>query len=284
MIHSITPRPTTPDDGAIFNERESILQYNIDIDYSVKDTLKTFKEEVLDELYAQYSLHGNMPVMFSGGMDSTFIVRSLIELGIKPKTSSFSFSTDNSDYESQLVKRRCAEHGLDDPEFIYIDCDGFTNHCRYLNEERNIKYSSLHGYLVDYFLSKTGDIKFMSGMSCEYKIRDNNIIMLSLPYTVKRNNPDRVFGFSTDRTFLSYFKHKQFIDNYKKKIPKILNRNTDMWFVRDLIYMDCYPDITKEVKDVEESQRDYLIPTFKSLPRPEPVAYCKFDPDYLVNL
>ena len=82
MIHSITPRPTTPDDGAFFNERESILQYNIDIDYSVKDTLKTFKEEVLDELYAQYSLHGNMPVMFSGGMDSTFIVRSLIELGI----------------------------------------------------------------------------------------------------------------------------------------------------------------------------------------------------------
>lgn len=188
MIHSITPRPTTPDDGAIFNERESVLQYNIDIDYSVKDTLKTFKEEVLDELYAQYSLHGNMPVMFSGGMDSTFIVRSLIELGIKPKTLSFSFSTDNSDYESQLVKRRCAEHGLDDPEFIYIDCDGFANHCRYLNEERNIKYSIIHGYLVDYFLSKTGDLKFLSGMSCEYKLRDNNIIMMPLPYKVKGNN------------------------------------------------------------------------------------------------
>ena len=284
MIHSITPRPTTPDDGAIFNERESILQFNIDIDYSIKDTLKTFKEEVLDELYAQYKLHGDMHVMFSGGMDSTFIVRSLIELGIKPKTSSFSFSTDNSDYECQLVKRRCAEHGLDDPEFVYIDYDGFANHCRYLNEERDIKYSIMHGYLVDYFLSKTGDSKFMSGMSCEYKLRDNNIIMMSLPYTVKSNNPDRVFGFSNDRTFLSYFKHKQFINNYKKKIPKILNRNTDMWFVRDLIYMDCYPDITKEVKDVKESQRDHLIPIINSLPRPEPVAYCKFDPDYLVNL
>ena len=284
MIHSITSRPTTPEEGFHLNGSGSVLQYNIDIDYSVKDTLKPFKEEVLDELHAQYNLHGDMHVMFSGGMDSTFIVRSLIELGIKPKTLSFSFTPDNSDYECMLVKRRCIELGLNDPEFVYMDYDGLSNHCRYLNEERNIKYSNMHGYLVDYFLSKTGNSKFMSGMSCEYKLRENNIIMLPLPYTVKSNNPDRIFGFSNDRTFLSYFKNKQFIDNYKKNIPKILNRNTDMWFVRDLVYMDCYPDIIKEVKDVYESQRDYLTPLIESLPRPEPVMYCKFNPDYLVNL
>ena len=118
------------------------------------------------------------------------------------------------------------------------------------------------------------------------------------PVLVKQNNPEQLYGFTTDRTFISYFKNKIFIDNYKKPFPldKILNIPSP-YHVRDLIYMGCYSDIEKEPKDVPNPWRDYIKIPFYSEILPHlrqrfPLIYddkigikqCELDIDFLVNL
>jgi hypothetical protein len=272
----------------------TINEYKINLDYSVVNSLKPFKEEVLDELYDTHKLQGEMPVLFSGGMDSTFIVRSLMELGLRPRTVSFSFSKNNDDYECELAKSKCKKYGLVPPEFFYFDKESFFNHLDYLVNVKNIAYPILHGYFMDFFLKSYKYDKFYSGISCEYRIKNNKVFMHSGPVLVKQNNPNQLYGFTTDRTFLSYFKNKIFRDNYKKTLPLLLPPyHTDLWHVRDLIYMDCYPDMNKEHKDVPNPWRDYLkVPFYTEiLPHIEqkfPLIYgikpWDMDLDFLVNL
>jgi hypothetical protein len=255
------------------------------VDYSVKDNLKTFKEEVLDHLYSLHSLHGEMPVLYSGGMDSTFLIRSLIELGIKPKTITFSFSAENDDPDCEMVNRKCKLYGLEPPEFFYFDKAGFVENVKQVVYEEKRNYPMFHGFLMDYFLKKTKHLKLYTGMGSEFKCFDNKVVMNPGPFVVKKNHPNRLHCFTTDRIFLSYFKNKQFINNYKKPIPILPVGMVDKWYLRDLVYMDCYPDIEREEKFFGSYWRDYVKNPFMDLNLPECVInWAEFDPDFLVNL
>ena len=266
-------------------------QYRIDFNLNVKDILKPFKQEVLDEIYRLYRLYGNMPVLYSGGMDSTFIVRSLLELGIKPSTLTISFSKDHSDEECEMIKQKCKKFGIDRPEFFYIDEAGFFNHIDYLIDI-NKPLPMLHGYFMDYLLTTFRYQKFFTGMSCEYKCLNGVVKMPPGPFMVMQNNPGQLYGFTTDKTFLSYFKHKLFIDNYKKiKEPPITIR--DMVHIRDLIYMDCYPDITKQEKSDVQDWKEYIRKPFlekyapaikQKFPWVFDVKPCLLKADFLVEL
>lgn len=261
------------------------FKYEVDLNVSVKDNLKPFKEEVLDELYSIHLKHGDLTLLFSGGMDSTFILRSLKELGINPKIITFSFSPNNDDFESELVKSKCKEYGAQPPDFFYIDKNDFFNHCNSIIESNQLPYPMIHGYMMDYFLNVHRGMKFYTGMSCEYKLKDNKIFIPAGPFLVKDNNPDQLYGFTTDKTFLSYFKHKQFVNNYKKENVYLNNGQLDRWYVRDLIYMDCYPDITRVSKDIPYDHRRYIDSCFDShVYLSKPIPPCTFDADYLVNL
>ncbi|CAB5222029.1 hypothetical protein UFOVP242_243 [uncultured Caudovirales phage] len=275
----------------------SINKYEIKLDYTVKDSLKSFKEEVLDELYRVYKLNGDIPLLYSGGMDSTFILRSLQELGISPRIVSFSFTEDNSDFDCELVKAKCKKYDVRPPEFFYIDGNKIQEHVEYLVEERDIAYPMLHGFFMDYFLSVNKDEKYFTGMSGEFKLKSGKIVLPYGPLMVKQNNPDRLFCFTSDRTFLSYFKHKQFIANYKNPNPLMANGQEDQWYIRDLIYMDCYPDMEREIKNLPNTWRYHITtPFYKNvvpyLTERYPLLYnprcwitqCEFDPEFLVNL
>lgn len=275
----------------------SINEYKIELDYSVLGTLKSFKEEVLDELHNLNKLHGEMPVLFSGGMDSTFIIRSLMELGLKPKTISFSFSKNNDDYECELVKSKCKKYGLEPPEFFHIDKKAFFDHLDYLLRERDTAYPMLHGFFMDYFLKSNKHGRFYSGINCEFKLMNGKVYMPPGPILVRQNNPGQLYGFATDRTFLSYFKEKIFVDNYKKPFPMLNGDRVDSWYVRDLIYMDCYPDMDREPKDIPNPWRAHIKEPFYNevvpyLKNRFPLLYhdkvgikpCEFDLDFLVNL
>lgn len=275
----------------------SINEYRIDLDLTVLNDLKPFKEEVLNELYNTHKLHGDVPVLFSGGMDSTFIVRSLIELGIKPKTVSFSFTPNNDDGECLLTLSKCKKYGLEPPEFFYIDHDKFYDHVEYLIDHKNIAYPMLHGFFMDYFLKNNKHSKFYSGISCEYKLKDGKVYMPPGPEMVKNNNPHQLLGFTTDRTFLSYFKHPEFVSNYKKPQKYFSTGMVDAWYVRDLVYMNCYPDIDRVPKDEPNPWRQHIKDPFYKHVLPyliqkyplihnDSVAIkpCEFDLDYLVNL
>lgn len=264
-------------------------KYEIILDYSVKDNLKSFKEEVLDELYRVHQQQGEMPILYSGGMDGTFILRSLQELGVKIKTLSFSFTKDNSDHECLLVKERCRRYGIKTPEFFYFDKDDFISYAEYINQNKNIYYPSMHGFLMDYCVNNSPYNSFYCGMSCEYKLIQGKIVMPALPFIFKKNNPNKTFGFTNDKTFLSYFKHPLFMSNYKNDNPLLDDGMEDKWYVRDLIYMDCYPDIKRSLKNISAiwPSRDHITSVFSTkicnhnFIKP---ASMVFDPEFLVNV
>ena len=275
----------------------SINKYDVQLDLSVKNNLKSFKEEVLDELYRIFKIEGDIPVLFSGGMDSTFILRSLLELGLKPRTVTLSFTKDNSDFDCELAKQKCKKYGLASPEFFYMDDKKFFQHLEHLLEVRDIAYPMLHGFFMDYFLNTNKYDKFYCGMQNEYRLKDNKIYLNPGPYMVKVYNPDRLYNYTTDRTFLSYFKHKQFLNNYKQPQPRLSDGTEDMWYIRDLIYMDCYPDIPREVKELPNPWRNYIkMPFIENvlpyLTEKYPHFYnprsllqpCTFSADFLANL
>jgi hypothetical protein len=265
----------------------TVNEYRMIIDYSVEENLKSFKEEVLEELYSIYKNEGISDLMFSGGMDSTFILRSLMELGIKPNLHTICFTKDASDYDGLVAKSRCKQYGLKEPNFFYMDGYEIVKHIEMLTFEKKIAFPMLHGYYVDYFLSKVKDKKFYSGMLCEYKLSNKIITMPAGPIMVKLNNKNRLYGFSTSRTFLSYINHKKFIENYKRK-NNTLNfesENQDnVWEIRNLIYTDCFPDIMIVEKDFPGDRKianlfhTVLIPQIKEeLPVNFLVEPFKFD-------
>jgi hypothetical protein len=131
-----------------------VNEYRISLDYSVEDSLKTFKEEVIDALNLVHKDFNVNDQMFSGGMDSTFILRSLLELGINPKLHTISFSKDQTDYDSLRAKDQCKKFGVQEPEFFYIDRDEFYKHVDFLTYGKGIAFPTLHCYFVDYFISR----------------------------------------------------------------------------------------------------------------------------------
>ena len=185
----------------------SINTFHIAIDYSVIKSLKDFKEEVLEELYTVHKRNKDAVLLYSGGMDGTFMLRCLQELDIHPEVLTFSFTKDNSDEECELVKQRCKKFGTKTPEFFYMDEEDIFKHMQYLIMERKTPYPMLHGYLMDYFLSKHRYNNFYCGMQGEYKLKQGRIIMPFGPFLVRRNNPEQLLGYTTSRTFLSYFKN-----------------------------------------------------------------------------
>lgn len=227
--------------------RFDIAKREIIPDYTVESSLKSFKEEVLDELSNQHKRYGNVPLFFSGGMDSTFILRSLLELNIKPKLFCFSFSKTNDDYECNLMVSICRKFNLEEPEFIYADVDKFIEHSKHIVQEKNITYPAFHGYFMHWALSSYPDQKFHSGMGVEYKLYGSTIVIPYNPHLVKQNNRYRLLDFTTSRTFLSYINHDKFLSNYKKEVPPEYSAWESL-YIRDEIYLSCYPDMGREIK------------------------------------
>jgi hypothetical protein len=211
--------------------------------------------------------------MFSGGMDSTFILRSLLELGINPKLHTISFSKDQTDYDSLRAKDQCKKFGVQEPEFFYIDRDEFFKHVDFLTYGKGMAYPTLHCYFVDYFISRMEmeGKKFFCGMSCEYRASNGFITMNVAPPIIKYANPDRLYGFDSSRTFLSYVNNPIFKDNYLKENPTIDVYGEHLWWIRDLIYSNCYPEIgiiTKHVPNDKYISTDYYeqkLPTIRNL-------------------
>jgi len=253
------------------HELAYVNEYRMSLDYSVEDNLKTFKEEVLDALNAVHKDFNVNDQMFSGGMDSTFILKSLLELGINPKLHTISFSEDQTDYDSLRVKDQCKKFGIPNPEFFYIDRYKFFRHVDFLTYEKRIAYPTLHCYYVDYFLSKMEDKSFFCGMSCEYRASNGFITMNVAPPTIKRCNPNKLYGFDSSKTFLSYINNEIFKNNFLKENPTIDTYGENIWYIRDLIYNNCYPEIgiiNKHVPDDKYLSTHFyerMVPAIRSL-------------------
>lgn len=224
-----------------------INEYVVDIDYSVEKDLKSFKEEVLNELYSLHQTHHINDLLFSGGMDSTFILRCLMELGLKPNLHSFVFCDDYDELDIRNIRYRCKKYGFKEPEYFPIKPKEIFEHIEEL-AKNEICYPALHQYYVDYFLKSTSQ-KFFTGLGAEYRLENNCLNLHVSPILTKNNNPNRLFDFTNDRTFLAYVNDSILKNNYVKPNPSCpLGEN--IWYVRDLIYQNCYPDIDIIEKDL----------------------------------
>ena len=226
-------------------------EYKIDIDFTVDVNLKSFKEEVLDYVYGLYLLHGNMPLLFSGGNDSVFLMRTLVELGIKPDLVSFTLLPGEETLPG--IKNICARYSLKEPEYIYISKSKVMEHINYTSDVRNLMYPMLHGFVMDYVLSIFKNTKFLTGMGSEFKQYETRVMLPPGPWLVKNNNPGRLFDFTNSRTFLSYVNDNINKLNYNRpmKFIELENKNVkaNFWYIRDLIYNNCYPDLNLPPKD-----------------------------------
>jgi len=234
----------------------TVNEYVIDIDYSVEKDLKSFKEEVLNELYNLYRTHGINDLLFSGGMDSTFILRSLLELGIKPNLHSFIYCDDYDEFDIRNIRFRCKKYGLKEPEYFPIQPDKIFRHIEEL-AEKNIVYPALHQYYMDYFIKSTTE-KIFTGLGSEYRLHDKCLNLYVPPILTKHNNPNRIFDFTSDRTFLSYVNNPILKNNYDKSNP-ICPLGENIWHVRDLIYQDCFSDIDIIEKDIPGDRPIYDV-------------------------
>lgn len=216
-------------------------EYQVAIDYSVEGNLKSFKEEVLNTLNQHYQNFGITDQMFSGGMDSVFILRSLQELGLNPHLHTISFLKDQTDYDSLQAKDQCKKFGAKEPEFFYVDKDDFLKHVNFVTYEKKIAYPTLHCYYMDYYASKMGDKKLFFGM-CEYRTCNGIVILNNVIQEVKEGNPNKFYGFESSETFLAFINNPIFKSNYLKNNSISMGRN-DIWLVRDLVYTDCYPQM-----------------------------------------
>lgn len=233
-----------------------INKYIIDIDYSVEKDLKSFKEEMLDFVSDFYSKHKDFTLLFSGGMDSTFLLRTLKELNIPVKTLTVSFSENNDDYDCEMVKAKCKKYGVDNHRFVYLEKDSFFEHMRIDVLEKKKVFPVLHGHIIQYLLDMFPDEVFFTGLGSEFKLKNGKIFMPPGPQILKDKNPERVYGFATSRTFLSYINHPIFKEKYKEN-------NEYVWHVRDLIYTDCFPDIEIELKRPANS--DYIANIYNNI-------------------
>jgi hypothetical protein len=253
-----------------------INEYRLSLDYSVEEELKSFKEEVLDELNCVYKNFGVRSQTFSGGMDSTFILKSLLELGITPQLHTFSFSKDQTDYDSLRAIDQCKKFGLQKPEFFYIDKYDLFKHIDILTYEKKIAFPILHCYYVDYFLSKMGEEKFFCGMACEYRTSKGIITMNIGPPIIKHFNPNRLYGFASSKTFLAYVNNPIFKTNFLKENPVIERYGENIWHIRDLIYSDCYPEmgiIYKKAPNDDYITSDFYAHKLPTIERLHPVVF-----------
>jgi PP-loop superfamily ATP-utilizing enzyme len=91
---------------------EHINRFNIDIDETVEQNLKSFKEEMID--FVESVTHKkDVILLFSGGNDSRLLARTLMELGTPFKAITTCFKSDFTDYDSIVSQQFCLSNKIE---------------------------------------------------------------------------------------------------------------------------------------------------------------------------
>jgi len=221
--------------------------FDIEFDYSVLDTIKPYKEEVCDYLKHLYNNQKEITLLFSGGMDSRFLARCMIDLKIPFTAYTYVFSENNTDYDSLVSTEFCKQYNIQQ-EKLYIDANKLFNYMFFL-KEKSIVIQSLNPYYSLYAMQEkinTGyEGCFLTGGCSEVRNEEGAIFLPHGFYTLLRMYPNKIFNFTTDRIFFSYMLTDIFKNNYK-------DRSIDWTSIRDQIYINCYSDL----KRIEKQRPD----------------------------
>lgn len=223
-----------------------INQFDIEFDDVDNQSLKPFKEEVIDHI-ENITNKKDVILLFSGGNDSRFIARTLMEINVPFKAITTCFKPDFTDYDSIVSQQFCLSNKIEQ-ERIYVNRRKFFEEVKHLAFNKGLVYNSLVCYYIQTVIEKELNHGFrgifLTGCGSEYKVTNGKIYMRHHPALLTENNTGLLYNFTTDKTFFSYIRNKHFIQNYKT--------TKDGFDIRDKIYQDCYPDLKLEKKTPAE--------------------------------
>lgn len=214
-----------------------INKCEVDIDFSVESTLKSFKEEVLDH-FEQICKNKDVKLILSGGSDSRFIARCLIELGIPFTACTYVHKKDLSDYDSLVSTSFCRQWKINH-EPIYLNERLFAEFVMDRSQNAGVFHRIQNPYMMEYMmkLQEEKGFKgiFLSGACSEYKVINGKMPLPWHCQALIKHNEGKWFNFTTDRILLSYVRHPIFLKEFKTTQEKGFD-------IRDKIYQECFSD------------------------------------------
>lgn len=255
---------------------ENINRINFELDENHND-LKSYKEEVRDYI-VQVTKNKEVILIFSGGNDSRFIARQLMDLDIPFKAVTKSFKPTFDDYDAVVSKQFCLANGIEHDIFYEKPKEFFMKVKQISNANHNHVYTQLVSYYIETILQKyrndgfTG--VFLSGCGMEMHFlseikkpeKDSDIYLYFRPHPrqLLENNKQDLYTPMSDRIYLSYMRNKQCIKKH--------NDGLSIWTdIRNAIYQESFEDlvlIKKQRQDdlaIEQYYVKNIIPYIKNI-------------------
>lgn len=208
--------------------------FECSLDYSLRGTTKSFKEEVKDHIKSVVEGRDHVYLLFSGGMDSRFLALVLLELGIDFTAITFAFSSRYDDYDSYVSKDFSKQHGFKHELFNVGSFDVWS--CVEKHYEKGINFSIMHRYLILLAVQKynKSNCVFLTGAGSEVHITDKKIKTILLVSMFQIVYPN-IYNFTSDRILFSYLDNPIIKNNWQDK-------SLGKFDLRNKLYNSIYPD------------------------------------------
>lgn len=206
-------------------------------DYTQDNNLKSFKEEVKDNVASGCQGKNNIILLFSGGMDSCFLALTLKELGITFKAITYTGFAKLVNTDTIDSIEFCKTHNINQ-EIVYISSDELVAFA-ISKKNNNIYRFAINQYLIDMIMEKYPDSFFVGGVGFELKHVEENLA-INWPVEFLNENQNKFLSCMSDRAFFAYINNPIIKNNYRN-IPNIGKQAQFM--LRGRIYSEAYPEI-----------------------------------------
>lgn len=233
----------------------NINEVKVTFDLSLKDKVKSFKEEVLDHVKRITDKHDEVYLLLSGGMDSRFLALILLELGVDFTAITFSFDPNYNENDVFISKSFTKKYNIKH-EIFYLSQEEFAG-CVDFYGGKNFFINIMHAYNIFCTVHRYNKPKcaFLSGACSEFKIENKKISLGHWVEFVKKIHPN-FYNFTTERIFLSYLNEKIIRENWENKYV------SSPFYLRNLVYTNIYPELDTNEKRgvaVNTNHLDYFL-------------------------
>lgn len=229
-------------------------KFECSLDYSLRGTTKSFKEEVADHFKNIVKDYGQIYLLFSGGMDSRFLALLLLELEIDFIAITYAFSSRYDDYDSRVSKDFSKRHGFKHELFNIGSFDTWS--CVEKYYEKGLVSHNLNSYYILLALQKYDkpNCVFLTGAASEFLIQNKKIDLRWFLPVYQTIHPN-IHNFTTDKILFSYLDEPIIKDNWQ-------DESLGRFDLRNRLYTSIYPDKLEVLEKTPPDQQhitDYYI-------------------------
>ena len=258
-----------------------INRFDCELDYSLRDKVKTFKEEMVDHLKYVVEKHegGEIYLLLSGGMDSRLLGLVLLDIGVKFTAVTYGYDLYFKDVDSVSSIEFAKEHGIKH-EIFYLDLSEVM--------DTIYKYNQIDFFMpilnTYYILSAVNryykpNCAFITGAGSEPKITDGKIPIAYNAEKLKQLHTF-IYNFTTDRILFSFANDPIVKENWNNKL-------FDKFDVRNMVYQKAYPSlklIEKVIGGDYYIRNHFYTSVYKDYCRKYPHLFAMNPMDYFFDL